>query len=1008
MSLPDPSGLNRKVPRPVRNEIGRDSLLEWMLGLDCALVALVAPAGYGKTTLLARCARQVHGRGVWLSLREDDADPLALCSRLADALLEVLPTLSLERYGLTRDAGSGAAARARALAEDLAYSTTNLIFFLDGADALQEAAEDWLGQWLDALAEGHRVFLSSRAEPRLGLARRVAAGTAERLGIEHLTFTAEETAACLKALPEDVNRDHVHTRLEGWPIGINLVAAGVAPGLTPEQVMREVLSQLAPQLRATLPEAAVLELWTDEAAATHHLALPPEWLQASRLAGLPLSPLGEAYRPHQLLREVLDAELRRQGARYTELHQRAGEYAEAQGDEWRALDHFRRAGRHEALLRVAERLARTYEARWEHRLVRQVLEAVPESKLPGTLRALLGRALFETGESARGEGLLRQLYGAGDRDPGLLFSLGVLAARAGQPAAQLTLAQEGLGLPHTARDAARLTRLQASALLALGEAPRAVEVGCRALERARAENDSLEVGAVLLMLQLAYREAGDLVSGEAALRWALQLHQELGIRPRMLLAQNDLADLLREQGRFDEALAIVSEALPLAEQEHSVIHPLLLETRADVAYSRGHLSAATADYREALTLCDHFGLDALRSRILPCLTEVAVLQGDLASAQQTVSLGRLATMPTREAQAALVFCDGLLARERGDWSGAEQAFTALTLDGSGPPEPLGLRSVLYRADARAQSGRFTAQDVESLQAMLTRARRVHFHLIDAPVIKAVSTVCARLGGPAVDAWRELMPLEEPGAGPSTRSVDLSPPALVLRVRTLGALQVAVGDQPVHIPLSRSAEVLVWLALYGEGSRDEIMDDLWDGSREQRHIEYFKVAVRHLRLALSGHPVVTFNPLPFEGGRYRLATLFTIDVDAAVVKRSLLAPASEALQEALRVYRGPFLPSSEAEWVAVLRTDLLEQTLSAALILAARLEDSAPVEAAAVYERCLELDPLHESSHVSLIRLWHTLGEQEAARRTFTRYRSMLHDEWGRLPPPDLLALFVPS
>ena len=997
MTARDPSGQYRSIPRPSRNEITRDTLLPTLQASEAPLTALIAPAGYGKTTVLASYARQQPDRAVWLSMRDDDADPAVLCGHLQAAVTSRCPALQLSRSAEALTRGASAASHAHALADDLALSTVNLNLFLDGTELLQAAAEDWLAHLLDTLGEGHRVFLASRAEPRLHLAQRVAAGTAEIITAERLAFTPDETARCLAAAPGTPDDGAVHRRLEGWPIGVNLVALGAAPLLSAAHILDEALSRLPPDVQQHLPEASVLDVWTEGDITDLGVILPAGWLRAVQRAGLPLLPLDAAYRPHHLLRDRLDRDLRRDAPRHAALHVRAGRHAETRGDHWQALEHYRRAGADDDRLRVAEHLARHHERRWEYRLVRQVLEPL-DAILPAPLRTLLGLALYETGDPARGEGTLRGLYAHGHRDPALVVALGMLAARAGRPREQLALVEEGLRGPHAPRDAVRLTRLQASAQLALGHADDAVTTARAALEHARPLNDPIETGAVLDILQVACRDTGDLVGGEAALRWALSLYEQLGMPARALVTRNDLGMLLWRLGRLPEAVQTVTDALPLAEREQSAVQALLLETRADLAFHQGHVDAAARDYRAALERSEHFGVATLQSRILPRLTDALLHAGDPAGAAHVVTHAHLSFEDTEHARSALAFSDGLLAHHRGEWVAASHAFSNVTVSGYGAPESAFRRAVLHRARADLRAGTFTAGRAQATATQLSRAVPHDFTVTDHAAIEEVRTALTRLGH-APDPWmtpltpRPAVPAPPAGASPVT--VHLS---------TLGPLDVMVDGQRVHIPLSRSAEVLVWLAWHGPATRGEIMNDLWDGSTEQRHIEYFKVAVRHLRTALGAHPAVTFNPVPCEAGRYRLAEQFHIQLDALLPAHALRERTRAALQAALDAYRGPFLNDSGADWASVQRTELLEQTLSAGLTLAALLEDGDSVAAAATYERCLELDPLNEDAHARLIRLWARQADPEGLRRAYTRYQRAVHDEYGTAPDAALSAL----
>lgn len=187
---------------------------------------------------------------------------------------------------------------------------------------------------------------------------------------------------------------------------------------------------------------------------------------------------------------------------------------------------------------------------------------------------------------------------------------------------------------------------------------------------------------------------------------------------------------------------------------------------------------------------------------------------------------------------------------------------------------------------------------------------------------------------------------------------------------------------------------MWLALFGAGSREQLIDALWDGSNERRHGEHFKVAVRHLRDALAAHPPVTFNPLPFDGHTYRLASEFHLDLDAGRARLALTSGQPDNLRFALDAYAGPFLPKVDSEWVTSLRAQYLQDAVTAALALGAALETAAPREALRAYERAVELDAFAQEGYAGLGRVHEGLGESVAAKQAYRRYARLLEEEMG--------------
>ncbi|MFC4456590.1 BTAD domain-containing putative transcriptional regulator [Deinococcus sonorensis] len=988
-----------QVPKAVRHELIRLELLGRLADHEGQLTVLIAPGGYGKTTLLAQHARRFEGRAVWLTLGPDDADPLVLSQHLVGALRKVMPTLRLEAWEQLSHVGGSAEGLATALAHDLTRSTTNFEFILDGSDSLMSAAGRWLAQWMNSLTEGHRVLLAGRAEPPIGLAHRVARGDAQLIGLKDLAFSAMETAECLTRSGDGFDVEVIHARLEGWPVGVALVGSGASPQLTPADLLEDVLAHLPVSLQQALPEASVLDVWDEAQATQFGLALPDGWVQTVRQAGLPLMPLGGSYRPHQLLREVLDARLRRQHSRFQALHLRIGNQAEQSGHRLQALEHYRLAGAYEQALLLARDLADEYENRWEYQLVRRVLEVFPEQHLPPDLRRLLGHALLETGEGTRGEELLYRLRQARQNSPGLLRSLAVLASRAGQVDRLLQLVEEGLALAALPRDRRRFLLLKAHALRQADRFDEALLVAQEVAALAERAGDLVDYGAALGQLEQAYNALGRLPESEAALRQALDVYARLGMPGRMPQLLINLAGLLLKQGQHDAALVQLDSAASSAEQEQGTDLALLHETRGDVFLWRSQHALAVEHYRRAQELCDQLRISILSLRIAPKLCQAALPLGRLEvvdHALNTLNQAVRAGLPTAEANQKV--CIGLLARHEQRWTAALEALAEARAFRADLGTAIGHRAVVYHAEACWRAGRFDRSGATALDHDLADAQPFHFLPEDAPLLEQLSRRCIDLQAPIV-ALNRLT-----SDAPSKLTTEVPAPP-VLSLRTLGTLQVHVAGTAVHIPLRKSAEVLIWLALYGPSSRDQMIAALWDGSNERRHIEYFKVAVRHLRLALASPPSVTFNPLPYDAGQYRLSERFQLDLDVHIAAEALRSPSESSLRRALSVYAGPFLAASDAEWSASVRLESLEATVAVAFRLAELLEGTAPDEAAAIYHHLIAIDPLQEDAYVRLIRLCQERGDRASAKQVYLKYRRMLKEEWGRSPDQALAAAY---
>ncbi|MGH2618439.1 MAG: AAA family ATPase, partial [Thermomicrobiales bacterium] len=192
---------NLRIPPLPRQTVHRARLLATLeRGVrDHKLMLLAAPAGYGKTTLLAQWAHASRVRVAWLSLGEEDNDPDRFFRSLLTAWEVVQPGIRDSRLGLLlgalepdRDAVLTAFVN---VANDIPDHT---VFVLDDAHLLDAPSiHESLAFLLDHLPPTLHFVLAGRAEPGLPLARYRARRELLEVRIEDLHFTVDETAEFL-------------------------------------------------------------------------------------------------------------------------------------------------------------------------------------------------------------------------------------------------------------------------------------------------------------------------------------------------------------------------------------------------------------------------------------------------------------------------------------------------------------------------------------------------------------------------------------------------------------------------------------------------------------------------------------------------------------------------------------------------------------------------------------------------------------------------------------------
>jgi LuxR family transcriptional regulator, maltose regulon positive regulatory protein len=254
------------VHRPrLRRELDR--------AVDVAL--LCAPAGYGKTTLLAEWVNAASDTDTaWVRVDRDDDDPRRLWSAVLAAIgrCRSLPPSSLLRAGAADAAWDLAAAGSpeflTELIEALAILPGPLRLVLDDIHEVTHTPTiAGIHSFLRDRPAGLRVILSGRLDPPLGLQRLRPEGRLTELRSDRLRFDREEAETLLHRLHlplTDVQLDRLHRQTDGWPAGLRLAAAAMAGTADGEVFLaefsgdeRSVADYLVGEVLSTLPRDTV-------------------------------------------------------------------------------------------------------------------------------------------------------------------------------------------------------------------------------------------------------------------------------------------------------------------------------------------------------------------------------------------------------------------------------------------------------------------------------------------------------------------------------------------------------------------------------------------------------------------------------------------------------------------------------------------------------------------------------------------------------------------------------
>jgi LuxR family transcriptional regulator, maltose regulon positive regulatory protein len=327
------SKLRRPVVRP--GTVLRVPLAERLARGDRRpIVSVVAPPGYGKTTLLAQWAERNGQAFAWVSIDEGDNDPKVLLTYIAEALDAVEPIDERVFDALASLVSSVPGSVVPRLGSAFSSMTSPVVLVLDDVHALyNRECRAALSVLADHVPVGSRLALAGRAELPLRVARLRAEGRILEIGPGDLSLTYEEASSLLRDAEVALGEDEVaglHQRTEGWPVGLYLAALCLREGgslgsaavsfggddrLVSEYMESEFLARISLRQRVFLTRTAVLERLSGplcEAVLEHSgSAATLAELARSNLLLVPLDRRGQWYRYHHLFRDMLLAELER-------------------------------------------------------------------------------------------------------------------------------------------------------------------------------------------------------------------------------------------------------------------------------------------------------------------------------------------------------------------------------------------------------------------------------------------------------------------------------------------------------------------------------------------------------------------------------------------------------------------------------------------------------------------------------------------------------------------------
>ena len=586
-------------------QLVRPRLLElFEEALNCKATLISAPAGYGKTTLLTQWleAEKASLPFAWVSVDEQDNDPVRLWMHMVEALRHVVPEedFAADVIGRMSAVGQGLVEITLPMfINELAELPSQVVIALDDYQAVTEGdCHESVAFFVEHLPENVHLILSTRSDPQLPLGRLRARGELNEIRTEQLVFSEEEAATLLdERMGLDIDPDDLRllmNRTEGWPAAIYLASLslqkrddthafiesfGGSSRYIVDLLGEEVLAGLPGDVRDFLLMTSVLRSLTgplcDEVAGREGSGKLLRELARSNLFVVPLDEPGEWYRYHHLFSDLLRYELKSSRPEVIPvLHGRASSWCEGAGFIEPAIRYSIAAADHERTGLLIARHWYEYLLAGRTATVERWLDALPEDLVhtdaalilvKAWISAMYGRReertrFLDLAEGSSYEGRLPD--GTASVESGVAIIRSVFAY--GGVQSSLEAAQRATALePERTSPQAALVRLALGhGLYFSGKASQARRPLEEALDLTQAGSPLVRIAVLFSVSNIALDE-GHSEQAESHAREALSLVNRFRLHniPQATLAPIALGRVLAERGELYEAQEELESAL---------------------------------------------------------------------------------------------------------------------------------------------------------------------------------------------------------------------------------------------------------------------------------------------------------------------------------------------------------------------------------------------------------------------------------------------------------------
>jgi LuxR family maltose regulon positive regulatory protein len=1028
----------------------------------------VAPAGYGKTSLLIDLAANSDLPICWLSLDSLDQEPQRFLSYIISSIHQSFPD-----FGKESTAALEGLASFEKDSERLLITLTNeinsrifehFLLILDDYHNVDSALPIRLlvNRLIQLSGENVHIILSSRSLPNipdmpLMVARDMVAG----LSFEELSFQPGEIQQYFIQNSQRKLTDQEAGKLaretEGWIAAIHLTSAlpSIHPPAQPfgssgdlfDFFASEVLDKQTPDMRefllvtaqfeafnASLCEAVLDPLLSGEKRAWSSLVAT---VQANNVFTVPLGPDGRWIRYHNLFRHFLQSRLQYEHPTLAwHIQSSLAHYYEENRSWEEALHLYESLGDQQSLIRVFARAGIDFIRNGRLLTLSNWLEhlsgSIPQEN--PVMLSLRGAILADQGDAQLAVSLLTQA-GASYRESGDLENLArVLNRRAiayrrlGEYEKMLADADETILLVKNEDEKglqeayAEAQRMKGQSFFRLGRFDESMQCYKTALVHYTELGVSSGIPVLETDIGVLYSEQGDTRTAAEYYNRALSAWEKNGDTTRKALLLNNLGVLYHTDGEFEQAFSTFERGLDACEQcGDRRTQALTLCSLGDLLTDIQDIEQARLSYEQAYDISSQLNdsflvfystlSNARMARLDGQVDEAKLVLNQLASQQGTSSAYRLSQVGFEQA-----CCD--LADGHPREAAAILEKSTMAHQQTGFSEEL-CKAIIWLSAAYAQYD--SAACLEKLDRLATlncsqlKSSNIYLNAAQAyPLLE--KTLASKKVDPTVKkffirgvGFADNLKGMRRRLRQISKRVQITPPPL--KILTLGEAQVIRNGNPLGLSdwqTRETRDLFFYLFFRPAQTKEQIATIFWPDITPARLKMRFKTTIYRLRHAVGPEVIL------FEGERYSFnrSVDYTCDLDdfnlylEAARKSSENPQTVDLFQKAVDLVHGPFLSNVDADWVIPERVRLQDEYQLALLQLAELyLELGQPESSLEASRRALLSDHLLEQAHRLRMRAYATLRDQPSLARQYQQCRKTLQSELGLQPTNETERLY---